>query len=585
MDYSSQIAGLDGFQQYNWFVYPDKNKYFNGGAFKSDIWCLDNSKTVHSNDLTDTVSYKGIKSLWTLVGITDGAPPCSMDWEIWDSTTALFLHDPDPTELVLTMSNTTQTQITHSVEDQWSHGNNMQISIPFSGALYSLSEQYQYANAFKNTYSGGTKVTTTYANPFALTPETQDYGYKIWSVPNLSRYTYQLYPWYDTHLAYPVPNSFQYLIRSNGNWIVPEPVLLSEAPFLVSDPNSDSLITWTVTHRPHFMEALQNGLTPILNPIWQDPFPGGTYSVEYSLENSTTSTATSSYSVEASLGFKIPEIFELSLTGSYDITYSTEIKTTTIFGEEVEVSLKTLKYKEWGVNLSHLCLSVYWFKNDGTPWWYFDDLNGQEPWYLAYLSTASQLKIEALTPQADEIIDPEDLICSWQATKGNFVAYTFFISTSANISPGNVVYKISTGDQTTVVPDGFTGIEGGKYFWAVMGETLEGEMAWSLPRSFIIRGKENTENISNGMTVNIFPNPGLDGQVGFSILPTESGVIILKLFEPDGNLILEKEYPAVAGDLLTGKLSSLSSRPGLYIARFSSSAETVIRKVIITGNR
>ena len=213
--YLTQPPDYDGLYQVLWVYYPDKNQHLTGIGFTSDIWKPVKGSVIANADLMKDTLYPGIRNLWSLVGIVDGAPPCSVNWPLWVNSHS---DETEPTELNFTTEQESETEISNSYEDKYTFGE--EISLGHAGEAFgaSMNEEFSYSSSFKNLVSSGTTITTSYSNAFGLDEEFQEYGYYIWSVPNIKRFVYMKYAWWDS-IANPDSSSLQFQFRVYGTSI------------------------------------------------------------------------------------------------------------------------------------------------------------------------------------------------------------------------------------------------------------------------------------------------------------------------------------------------------------------------------
>lgn len=578
-DYSTQVSGYDGLQQFVWFLYPDKKGYPCGAQFVSDIWRFDYSMTRTSTDLFDTISYPGINSLWTLNGILDGAPPCSMKWPEWDSTYSLNLHPAEPTSLSFTTTTTSRSEISNSYEDQWSIGESMDLELGVAFLKGTFSEEFKYSNTFKNTYSSGTEIKSTVTNVYTLDTASQPYGVFLWTVPQIARFQFSLYPWWDKGTLYPVPHSMQYLFRVTGTWIMPMAVKLNKSPFLINHPNGDSLTDWEARNRPGILNAMSY-TSPVLNCAWIDRSSGSVGTINFANDTLSSFESTSSVSIDVAAGQKVPEVFEGGVSSSYKATYSTETVNQTSFGETISVSLKNLNLKAWGVNLSHLYLSVFWFRNDGNNWWYFDGMNGQKPWYVAYISSGSYLNIQPVTPSAGTVFDRNDLpVFTWEEETGTLHDFTVFVASSPNITTLNTLAKISVKGNSCVLPGDFRYETGQIYYWAVSGKTDQEMTIWSESSAFSFHHQE--ESLDNTLKALLYPNPGTPDNLTLSVESQNPGRITIRIFDLRGQILFHQDMEDAGEGMVTLKIPRLTIQPGIYLVGIQCGDQSILKKLII----
>lgn len=390
-DWTSALPGIDGYRQVIWFFYPDDHKRFNGMGFISDNWMLDPDSIVKSYDLTDTVSYEGIKDLWTLVGITDGAPPVSIDWETWDEKHNNWI--TPASSLKFSVEDMTKVRITTSSEDQWSVGESVDLDLAFKLLSVSYGEEFNYSWTYKNQFGTTRDTTMEYELEFSLRPESQEYGYFIWKIPKIKRFRYSVYPWWDTEsLQYPIPRTTQYLFRTTGYNILPESIPIEEFPFGIEHPNNPDMSEWMFDARTELYSDIVKYNVPSVALGWNTGSGGITVTLAKNTDSTSNYSMTNTYEtkVEAGLSYKVPKVFRISagISASYEVSYTNTGMVSTEFGESVEASLKPLLNQSTGVNVPSLKTNMYLLGPNGSKnhdYYYYEGLNGARPWYIAYI--------------------------------------------------------------------------------------------------------------------------------------------------------------------------------------------------------
>jgi hypothetical protein len=586
----SNLEGNDAFQSRIGFFYPDKKAHLNAAEFLSDKFLSDNTKTVSSNDLGDLKKYPYIKGLWTLIGIVDGAPPCSMDWHKWDSLAYAGYH---PTELSLTFTTSQAWNTTVTYDDQWSVGASFEKLGKEDEKHLIGSLGLKYFGAYTSEFKQSNKVTYSLEKGFNLTETAQDTGVFLYSVPEITRYQFNVYPWWDKQSTYPIPNTLQYMFRTTGMALKNVNVSIHEFPFGINQPNDPSMQEWNngSTRSQIKNQSAFYNVSPLTTMTWTSPSAGddGTYSSE--IDVSSKYTYTNGFSQEASIGVEIPSVFKLSLNQSYDFSYSTstECETTTEF--EIAPSLKNLEDAGMGPRISYLAMDVYYLKHDSSnsfgnweqqQWYFYDSLNGMKPWYIAYIVNDVSSKIRLLSPRNQDVSRQSGFLFVWDTEGDELSEYTIFVYQSASCSPSGILYSKSVGDTRSLDPVGFTPKPGKTYFWRVRGFTSTGEIVWSPTGSFSIEGqKPGGSTDGSPLKAVIYPNPGNQGEVKVSFSAIEAGTASCSVYSTSGILLYsEKIMLSGSGQIMTLHIPSLSG-PGIYFVEIVSNGQRVIRKMMI----
>lgn len=576
----TEIKGYNALRQKIWVFYPDKNKILNGAGFCSDIWKnMEQNHTISNSDLDDT-TYTGIRSLWSLTGIVDGAPPCPVNWPLWINSHSA---ETEPTELNFTSEQESETEITNSYEDKYTLGEEINLGHEGEALGASMNEEFQYSSSFKNLATSTTTITTTYSNAFGLDEEFQDKGFYIWSIPEIKRFTYVKYTWWDTKYTYPDSSSLQFLFRVFGTEIKTENMDLAGFPFYVENPNDSTLAGWKTDKRTAVVSsALGHGLSPILNLSWDDGAHGskGTYAIS----NDSVSTYESGTSYEAKVGVtvKIPEIFEAKISAGNEVTYACETSVKTKFGQEIEASLYNLTTRSKGPIIGSLDISTYWFRNeDGVKWWYYDGLGDQRPWYIAYVvNEASKGRILPLVPGNGQKLKSSELLFAWKARDFEPDNYTFYITTIGHVSPSAVIFERSTGTVDEISLNDFNPQPGTTYYWTVKG-TRGRDIVWSRTQAFTVPAGNPVTEEENGLKATIFPNPGGGQNIHVLLSSQESGIISISLYDISGKLLCRQEVGYIAPSPVTVTLPVRNMEAGLYFVRISGASVSASKKLII----
>ena len=587
-DWTTAMKGIDGYSNYLWFFYPDGNKYFNGIGFKSDNWMINSDSIVKSYDLADT-TYSGIKDLWTLVGIVDGAPPVSMDWGKWDEANADWVTAPS----YLKFSSETEKKVEMNIttDDQWSVGESVDIERFHKILRTSLSEEFNYSQAYRNTYGDEFDTTIEYELVFPLRPEPQEYGYYIWKIPKIKRYRYSVYPWWDTvSLQYPIASSLQYLFRTTGYNILAESIPIEEFPFEIEHPNASNMDDWEYETREEIRGAtIQYDMDPALTIGWNSG-SGGTHGTLAQVHDSASSSeTTTTYEINGSIGleYKVPKVFRVKadLSGGWTGTYINENSVETEFKESVEASLDPLLTVSSGVNVSSLALDVWLFGPLGSKdrdFWYYESLDGARPWYLAYtLNTGKETMIRQLSPGEGEEIAISGLIFNWAAENGPVSNYSLIISTAPGQYPGSYIVNEPVGERTfgsistDLIKPGTT------YYWTVKGKDRDGNPLRSRWRGFTVTEEEISGQEPSAFKALVWPNPTPGSDIHLLVEPEIPGKLSVRIFNVNGILITGKEFNLADNSPIEVILPDLDLKSGIYLAEIISGNEKVVKKVVV----
>jgi hypothetical protein len=586
-DWTEALDGIDGYRQYNWLIYPDGNKHFNFAGFQSDNWMLDPDTIVTSYSLNDTTKWgAGIMGLWNLIGIVDGAPPVSMNWYNWDSTH--YNNTTEASSLDFSTETSSTVEFLTSTEDQWSLGESIDVEADQGKLTASLSEEYQESNLFKSTVSSGTTTTQTYEYSFRLRPDNQDSGFYIYKVPKIKRYRYSSYPWWDTvNLSNPIPDSRQYMFRTEGYQVVTQTRPLNKFPFYIDEPNGELLTDWKPDARLDLNTAVdQNGIDPAINLSWVTHTGGISGTISVSSAQSYTYDTTSTYEVKATSSqvLRVPEVFRIQAdeNSSWEGTYVTESVITSEYNQSISASLENLENAEDGINLDLLTIDVFMLTPDQcTDLWYLDSTGTSKPWYTGYLVNTALERIGLLNPGEGNEIVPSELVCTWEAEYGLMGGYTLYISTKPNLLAENIIYRDSVGNRTFAVVPALRAEPGQKLYWTVRGYNLTGQRIRSKWNSFIIKDINNNEPVSD-LKVSIFPNPGNRDNINININDNNlDGSLLVSLMDITGNVLVMKESVNPGMLFIADIFPGLRLPPGVYLLNIRSEKEQVTKKFIV----
>lgn len=567
----------DGFRQNNWIYYPDKNQKICGARFLSDSWQFIPDSTVSSNDLSnDSIYGPKVRSLWTLTGIVDGAPPCSINWPVWKDPA----HHPSnmfPTDLKFVQTNVSKTEVTTISEDQYTIGGEFKTDFK----LINFGLETKFSETFKNKVSKSTTIIKEITKTFELNPDGQNLGYYIYSVPAITRYKYHVFPWYDNVLSNPVPHTVQYRYVVTGIALLNRNRELKEFPFLINNPNAVNMAEWKNSGRIHHQNAIMmSGLMPVYTSTWTSPNPGEIGSFEKITDSITEYEHKTAYSISASFTGKKPEVFEVGVSAGLDLSYTTSTKNMTELGTKLEISLMNLTEAALGVNFSELVLETYWFKPEDYKWWYYDSLGTERPWYIAYIVDHARGKVNLTTPGANEDIKGNSQLFSWQADGFKPKKCTLFLSTSPHITPSSTIMKIDAGTVTDYfIPNMPPDI--GKLFWAVMAVTEEGDIVWSESRPLLIQ-KENPGNSPAGNLIAIpYPNPIRNDGLHLLLDTGEKGNVNFQILSFNGIKIYESNRDHAAEGSWTYEFTGLNLPHGFYLMVVTINGQRIVKKLTV----
>lgn len=587
VDYIGLLPGDDGYQQYIWLLYPDSDRHTNGLMFLSDFWRC-NGEWVDSNDLNLNEDYPDVENFWSLLGYIDGPPPAPINWQQWSNYYTGF--PISATKLEFESDTSGSSEFSSANKHEWSVGKSIDISAGRKKLKGSLSESYQYSRTFENTLAQTQSWTTTYGKSFELKEENQEFGYGIYSVPNVRRYSFSLYPWWDSDpMQYPINGSFQYMFETIGSSVASLTRPLDGFPFYIEHPNDSTMHDWHEYYGRKFVydQAANQHLGPIVSVRWDNYSPGSYMSAATTISAKTSNSQTTSYSheVEAGVTTGYPKVCEISeqVSKGYNFELSLETSTEVDYGKRIMASLQPLESTAQGIKLkTTLTIYGYLFTAETGHWWYLDSIdNGQTPFYLAWVVTSVRSgSITPLVPADGSNLGQKSLTFAWQAVDGILTDYVFDISKSPVISDFNTIYEKKTGSNTEVMATGFEPEPGVTYYWRVYAHDEEGNLVYSPTRSFRV-GEENSVDPPNGLKAMVVSNPGTLDDLRIVVSPETDGKMVVSLTDMSGSEVAHKELSGKQGFAESVGFAGMNIAPGVYLAVITSGNEKVVKKIIL----
>ena len=577
-DYNDSIPGMDGYQKYNWVFFPNSSGNIAGVGFQSDVWMANPNSLVTSNDLTDTVTYgQDIRSLWTLVGIVEGAPPSVIDWEVWDSN---YPTQYRPTELTLEQISTSDTNTTASCKYGSSFTQGTEISTGSEKLEVGFGSKTKYSKCLQEKVSMTTTTEQVISLGFELNEHSQHYGAFIYMVPEIYRFSYQVFPWYDYQHQYPVYNSLQYMFQVYGSALRIVKVYYDEWPFNIADPTADLLKYWTADYRPGFAHAVY-GLSP-KNVSWSDGFMGTRNFLRKGSDSTSTFQCDYGYEKEYSAGVSIPKVFSENISYGQQIEYASDVEVRTGFGNSIEISLMNMVEKEKGIDMTYVSIDTYLLKPENNSTGYlYDSLDGQKPWYIGYIVGNCENELRLLSPLGGACLEPQDLVFTWTTENGPLRNFTLFINNEPFTSPTSTLFSAGTGDRTAVSLKDFIPEKGRTYYWQVRGDGPGGQAIWSEARAFTIGCDEDRPAEAPGINAVVYPNPAIGSDIRITIVPEEEGEISVSLVSVNGVVISSREVSNEDSRPVDLSFSGLALPTGVYFAVIRSHDSQVVKKVVV----
>lgn len=587
LDYTTEHTGIDGFKQYIWLVYPDKNRHFHGVMFESDQWRYIKGSKVESSDLDndDPVhGYAGISSLWNLTAILDGSPPVSIDWQKWDLT---FL-DPTPaTSMKLISKEGHKTEFNNITSNEWNIGAKISPLTVKGHKTKGCSAQLKYSFEYETQYATATEKTVTYEQPVEMFESTQENGRFLYIVPSIRRFSYCVYPWWDgSGTNYPVPGTFQYQFVTFDQAPLCRGVSLKKFPFNITEPNETYLNQWKLSERDSLYAAIyNNSLDPVVTMIWETGSNGPNTDLEVVNDTTTVTSYTNSWAFEVKVGMNlnIPAIAfnaDITISGGYSGKLVNETTTYSAYTNGISASMDNLVDTLDGIRIWHLKVLAYMLDPSKAHYWYLDSCGGQTPWYLAWTVSNAYQSIDLVSPSDKDRIDSTGAVFSWKPDVGELHDYTFYISRNPRVNGPNAIYMKKTGDETSLMVSDFKPEPGVTYYWRVRGVDNDKELIWS-PTWKIECPALPLPRILPSLKTVVYPNPGKRDEIKLIISPESDGKVDITLTNLGGETVACKTITGAAKIPVTIGFEDIALPPGIYFASIKSGNTQTVKKVII----
>jgi hypothetical protein len=558
VDISSTMSGSDGYQKQNILVSCDKKNETNFSVFPSDYYVINEAANVVTSNMMDYQDEQW-KKTWTLLGIIDGAPPCALDWDLWEEMHE-YTGEVPPTELEWEIEAEESSSTSIETETSWSLGYDLKGKIPIGEPLelgLSTTAEGAWVNKELNETVKTKSIELTI--PITLTEENQELARWYWLVPDITRYPYSTFDWSDSDFKHPINNTIDYAFITTNYYLKPETPPIANAPHYISYPNDSSMYDWiargsTMNDTTIGYYAFYNDLSSAGSAYYNSIDDGTSCKVTSKTEQSTETTNTDKNSFSISAGIEIPLIFSFDVEGSYEYEYTTSNKVTTTFKQSLQVNLSNLKPgNSSAIYPENYYVFPYLFTADkNQDWWYFDnpELMGYKPWYLAYtVSLSSDKSTELLqlhSPAIDEVFYIDEPIgFSWlddlQQTK-------LLISEQPTNALKSIVYR---GDLKSSSADKVSGLAAGTYYWRVAGISKNEEPVWSEFRKLTIvendflsdNTKSQNTKLFNILPAKVYPNPVNKKTVSVTYeIKDKSAPVKFILYDISGQKLWEKTY-------------------------------------------
>ncbi len=574
----------DMVEQSIWLFHSNGDDDVYANVFESDVWKANHSKTVSSTDLMNDKKYgKEIRSLWTLVGITDGAPPIAINWNKWDS---VHPHDNTfPTTLDFMADKQETTTVSQTYERGFYTQTKVGIHESFSAVSFSQSVSFKYASQQKNTTTSEKIVRVGLELRFDQSNDAQNRAFLIWIIPDIHRLEYAVYPWWDDDCKYPQDSSTVFVFNTPRSSYFVESVPISEPPFNINNANADSMTDW-INRDTVNAQAGIHSLNPI-NLSWGVglPNPTATFFTEKMTTNSYSDTH--SYSVDGSVSVDIPGVFDFNTSVGGNWKFTNSCTTSSSISKEVKVSLENLHSMNDGLKDSSISINAYFFQpRDGVNWWYYKYFGKHRPWYIAY-EVINVTPIKVSQPYRNDIVRAIPSF-SWTHEDQTDYDYTVLFSTDFTFATNTI--EVTSGKQKSIdIPNDLASKfpNDSVIYWVVKGKNSKGKYSWSKTHWFVISKDKDYAQSETGkdkllLDFVIFPNPIQEKQTNILIKSgLDSEILSLEVFSLDGKIVYKKVIQSnlFVGSKLGLDLSMLSS--GFYSVKLESESHVGVGKIVI----
>lgn len=576
-----------------WLMHIGKHRGLWANVFNSDKFKPNTNTFTFSTDLMDDSTYgPGIRKLWTLIGVTEGAPPVSMNWQKWGNTHVTNSH---PSTLKFSTTTTHETKVTSIFNRSWYSLTG--IKLGGSKTKYAGSVSFKYTNAYQKSKTKEISTSLKISEEFHSSLKTQGHAYLLWLIPNVYRIKYGVYPWYDNDLTYSLDSSEVYMFYSTGNTLLPEEVPISQKPFNIQIPNDSTFSDWKVTNSYRDTIALTSGIynIPALSLSWVNNGPGSTTQFTNERKSTISTRQKNEFSITGSVTYRIPKVFEITETGNFTWSYETDVSHTTSISKELEISMKNMENKSHdGANMSSIFINAYFFepkkdkKGDFINWWYYKYFKNHHPWYITYIVNSASHKITVKTPYKNGLINASELF-SWNHDTKEEYEYSILFCTDEFFGPENSV-EVSVGKNMNMklyddIIQKFP--KDSVIYWVVKGKNSKNRYAWSSIHWFILADQYSysiaeTETNRKLLDFIAYPNPVSGDYIKIAFAGgLDNSEIHAKWISLNGETVYETNYDfsEIKGSTLRIKIPSIVS--GYYILHLSTATSEGVAKVII----
>jgi hypothetical protein len=580
----------DSYEEKIYLFRTDKHNCIHADVFVSDHWKSNPSKSKSSFDLNDTSKYgQKVRRLWSLVGITEGAPPASINWEVWGN---YHINETSPTTLTFTTASSSSASISYGMGKSFYTKTGAEIGNPEAGAIVDVG--FKFTNAYKQETDVQTITKVSQTNNFGLNQNSQDSACLIWLIPDIYRIEYSIYPWWDDNLfEFPIENSESMTFYSPAGSLITENVTISDLPFNIEFPNNSDMADWKLG--APVRDTIQSNATiynVIPQPVtWESPQNGHSMSMFQEKVVTSKQTHTLSFETEITMGYTEPEIFKVSATLNFEDDFTTTIEHQTSLSKDLKVSLENMSLESVGPQTSHLEIQSFFFEptkdynGDEVDWWYYEYFEDYKPWYITYIVTDSKA-INISSPSTNDAFrDIPDI--SWENPNSGNYNYSVIFSHNSRFAPLETVEIKTDRSKSLKIQYDFLNDKLAKdsvIYYAIKGVDEKGHTVWSGKQWFIISDIIESRDPDNDYSLNFYtyPNPVSNGNINilFKTL-LDNSKLTVRIFSIDNRLVESTEITYSKLNGRNHKISCDGLKPGIYILQITDGYRTGVQKIIV----
>jgi len=578
-----------------WLLHPGKHGGLWANIFYSDQFKPDPTTYTYSTDLMDDEKYgSGVRKLWTLIGVTEGAPPVSMDWAQWNLPPRPS--GAHPSTLNFSSTSEAETKVTSTFSRSWYNETGVKMGDEEDGT--SGSSSYRYTNAYSKSETEDLTNELKISEDYYSSEDTQDTAYLIWQVPSVYRIKYATYPWWDDDLSLSLDSSGAFLFYSLSNTLFFEKVNNRIKPFNIQNSNDSTFFDWKHTnpYRDTIEAVAGNYSIPPRGVSWTSNGPKISNTFVNTTTKTTTTSQKNSFSWTGNINYSIPDVFQVNTTLNFTFAYETDVSLSTSISKAVTVSMKDLENKEIdGAQMTSIYTDAYFFRpirdEDGNlvDWWYYKYFNGHHPWYVTYVVNSSS-KIAVKAPKENGILQ-EIKDFSWTHDTKDEYKYTVLFCKDDYFGPVNSIempvgknYQLEINDE---ILNKFP--SDSIIYWVVKGKNSKNRYTWSdihwfvVPKKTAFNSSEAADKL-NVLDFLVYPNPVTDNYVNVAFKSDlDNDWVNIEWMSIDGRVVYSKEKLDVITDGCLFKVDIPKLKKGVYFLKISTPTSAGVGKVVINN--